>query len=59
MNDSYVEQIVPIRKTNGEKLLQVADFLLAHETMSGAQFKACMEGREIDPDDRGSLFEPV
>ena len=29
MNDSYVEQIVPIRKTNGEKLLQVGVWIAA------------------------------
>ena len=57
--DRAYNQCAKLLQENREKLLQVADFLLAHETMSGAQFKACMEGREIDPDDRGSLFEPV
>ena len=57
--DRAYNQCAKLLQENREKLLQVADFLLAHETMAGAQFKACMEGREIDPDDRGSLFEPV
>ena len=57
--DRAYNQCAKLLQENREKLLQVADFLLAHETMSGAQFKACMEGREIDPDERGSLFEPV
>lgn len=33
-----------------EKLFQVVEFLLAHETMSGAQFQACMEGRQVEGD---------
>lgn len=42
-----------------EKLFQVVEFLLAHETMSGAQFKACMEGRDMDAAGPGSLFDPI
>lgn len=37
-----------ILQEDREKLFQVVEFLLAHETMSGAQFKACMEGRDMD-----------
>ena len=32
---------------NSDKLHAVVDFLLANESMSGEQFTACMEGREI------------
>ena len=32
---------------NGEKLKEVAEFLLENETMTGAQFADCMEGRQI------------
>ena len=32
---------------NSEKLHQVVEFLLANESMTGEQFTACMEGREI------------
>ena len=37
-----------ILQEDREKLFQVVEFLLAHETMSGAQFKACMEGRDFE-----------
>ena len=48
-----------ILQEDREKLFQVVEFLLAHETMSGAQFKACMEGRDMDAAGPGSLFDPV
>lgn len=47
-----------ILKQNEEKLMQVADYLLEHETMSGSQFAACMQGRDVDPAQVSSLFEP-
>ena len=47
-----------ILQEDREKLFQVVEFLLAHETMSGAQFKACMEGRDMDAAGPGSLFDP-
>ncbi len=48
-----------ILQDDREKLFRVVEYLLAHETMSGAQFKACMEGQEMDGEDPGSLFDPV
>lgn len=42
-----------------QKLLTIAEYLLQHETMTGAQFKACMEGKDIPKDDTGHLFDPV
>ena len=33
---------------NSDKLHAVVDYLLEHESMTGEQFTACMEGREID-----------
>ena len=33
---------------NAQKLHEVVDYLLEHESMTGEQFTACMEGREID-----------
>ena len=48
-----------ILQEDREKLFQVVEFLLAHETMSGAQFKACMEGRDMDAAGPGSLFDPI
>ena len=48
-----------ILQEDREKLFQVVEFLLAHETMSGAQFKACMEGRDMDAAGPGSRFDPI
>ena len=48
-----------ILQEDREKLFQVVEFLLAHETMFGAQFKACMEGRDMDAAGPGSLFDPI
>ena len=36
-----------ILRDNGEKLQEVVQFLLENETMTGAQFEDCMEGRPI------------
>ena len=44
-------QCKQLLKTNEEKVQQVADFLLEKETMTGAQFTACMEGRPIEDDE--------
>ena len=48
-----------ILKADGEKLNEVVAFLLEHETMSGKQFEACMEGREIAEDDDMTIFDTV
>ena len=37
-----------ILEDNADKLQAVVDYLLAHESMTGEQFTACMEGREIN-----------
>ncbi len=42
---------------NSEKLNQVAEYLLAHESMTGAQFTACMEGRDIGQGSDTVLFD--
>ncbi len=42
---------------NRDKLTQVADYLLANESMTGAQFTACMEGREIGQGSDTALFD--
>ena len=36
-----------ILEQNADKLHEVVEYLLAHENMTGEQFTACMEGREI------------
>ncbi len=47
-----------ILKDNYDKLREVAEFLLKHETMTADQFRACMEGREI-PEHGAGLFQTV
>ena len=46
--DKAYRQCEEILKADAEKLNAVVDFLLEHETMTGAQFRACMEDRPID-----------
>ena len=50
----HCEQILTEDK---EKLMQVVDFLMERETMSGTQFADCMEGREIGESSNTSLFD--
>ena len=42
---------------NEEELNRVVDFLMKHETMSGAQFTDCMEGNPIQEQSSTSLFD--
>ena len=42
-----------------ERFNAVVEFLLEHETMSGAQFAACMEGKPIEEQSSTSLFDMV
>ncbi len=46
--DRAYDQCTAILTEHRDKLEAVADFLLAHETMNGDQFAACMEGRPIE-----------
>ena len=57
--DKAYRQCEEILKTDSEKLNEVVAFLLEHETMSGRQFEACMEGREITDDDDMTVFDTV
>ncbi len=45
--DRAYARCTEILQSNEDKLMAVVDFLMAHETMSGQQFAACMEGKEI------------
>ena len=45
--DKAYDHCAQILKENEGKVMEVVEFLLAHETMSGAQFEACMEGNPI------------
>ena len=42
-------------KRDEEKLQQIVEFLLKHETMTGAQFEACMQGEPI-PEESGDTI---
>ena len=53
--DEAYTQCEKILKENYDKLREIAEFLLAHETMTRDQFLACMEGREI-PNEGGNFF---
>jgi len=42
---------------NAESFRRIVDYLLANESMTGEQFKACMEGNEIGAASKISLFD--
>ena len=55
--DRAYQDCEKILKDNADKITQVTEYLLAHETMSGSQFRACMEGENIGENTQTSLFE--
>ncbi len=42
---------------NRDKLDQIVEFLLAHEHMSGIQFRACMEGKDPEQAGENRIFD--
>ena len=54
--DQAYAKCAQILKENEDKLKAVAQFLLEHETMTGAQFRACMEGAEIPEEKSDTSF---
>ncbi len=54
--DAAYERCTTILTDNRDKLTEIAEFLLKHETMSGDQFTACMEGREIPMESDSEAF---
>ena len=56
MDQAYA-QCKQILTENEAELNRVVEFLLKHETMSGAQFAACMENQPIDENAKTSLFD--
>ena len=58
--DKAYDHCAQILKQDEEKLQQVVEFLLKYESMTGAQFEACMKGEPI-PDETGDtiLFDAV
>ena len=55
--DQAYAQCTDILKKDTDKLLRVVDYLMEHETMTGEQFSACMEGKEIAEGSSTALFD--
>ena len=55
--DKAYAHCAQILKRDEEKLMQVVDFLLENETMSGPQFANCMKGETIRENGDTSLFD--
>ena len=55
--DKAYAHCAEILKKDEEKLMKVVDFLMENETMTGAQFADCMEGREISQRSSTALFD--
>ena len=55
--DKAYAQCMEILKTNEVQLQEVVDYLMEHETMSGEQFAACMEGKAITEASSTALFD--
>ncbi len=48
-----------ILSRDADKMKQVVEFLLEHETMTGQQFADCMAGREISESQETTLFDHI
>jgi len=55
--DKAYAHCAQILKENEEKLWQVVAFLMEHESMTGAQFRQCMEGEPIEESSSTSMFD--
>ncbi len=55
--DKAYAHCAELLKKDEQKLMQVVDYLMEHETMTGAQFADCMDGREISESSTTSLFD--
>ena len=55
--DRAYAKCAEILKSNADKIQEVTDFLLEHETMTGKQFISCMKDEEIGEAEAVSLFE--
>ena len=54
--DRAYDRCAQILKENEAKIMEIVEFLLEHETMSGAQFRACMEGKTIPEEGSTMVF---
>ena len=55
--DQAYAQCADILKKDADKMKQVVEFLMEHETMTGAQFAQCMAGEEITEASDTALFD--
>ncbi len=55
--DKAYDHCTSILRENSDKMEQVVAFLLEHDTMTGKQFRDCMEGVEIRQAGENSIFE--
>ncbi len=55
--DQAYERCTQLLTEHDDKLEQVAQYLLDHDTMTRSQFTACMEGREIPDNESESIFD--
>ncbi len=55
--DRAYDQCSQILTRDADKMKQVVEFLLEHETMTGQQFADCMEGKEILQSGDTTLFD--
>ena len=55
--DKAYEQCEQILKEHDDKLEAVAQYLLAHDTMTRSQFNACMKGEPIPESESESIFD--
>jgi ATP-dependent Zn protease len=55
--DKAYAQCETILKENGDKLMEVVAFLMENETMTGAQFEACMQSQPIPDANETAMFE--
>ncbi len=55
--DKAYDQCREILTRDADKMKAVVEFLLEHETMTGAQFAQCMAGEEIEEATETSLFD--
>ena len=55
--DQAYDRCQKILSDNSEKLMEVVEFLLKNETMTGAQFDACMRSETIEEASETAMFE--
>ena len=54
--DKAYDHCAKLLKENETKVMEIVEFLLENETMSGAQFAACMEGNPIPTEKPETVF---